>query len=88
MLSLKRNKLVASKKVTNDVLSEKLDNVLEALREHREAFKVHVTEDKKVHEDVTILRTIEEGRRWQIRTLWTLSVSAVLGLLAKIAWPQ
>jgi hypothetical protein len=79
---------MATKKVTNDVLSEKLDNVLEALREHREAFKVHIAEDKEVHEDVTILRTIEEGRRWQIRTLWTLSVSAVLGLLAKITWPQ
>jgi hypothetical protein len=75
------------KNVTNRELAVKLDLILTEFRDHRQEFKEHVKLDADTRDDVMKLVVIEEGRRWQIRTLWAGVTTALIGLIVKFVWP-
>jgi len=76
------------KLVTNKELAVKLDLILAEFRDHRDEFRQHVKLDAETKTEVTKLVTIEEGRRWQLRTLWAGTITALLGLATKVVWPH
>lgn len=76
------------KPVTNKEIAFKLDNLLEQVKEHREEFREHIKLDAETKIEVVKLVTIEEGRRWQIRTLWGATAAALTGVAARFIWPN
>lgn len=77
------------KLVTNKELAVKLDNLLEAVREHREEFREHIKSDEETREMVLRLNIIEHGREWHLKTLWAAVVTMIGGIIVKWSiWHQ
>ena len=68
-------------KVTNEILAVKLDAVLQTLTEHREEFKKHVQKDETVAATVIGLEQLSASRTWQLRTIWSTIVTAIVALI-------
>jgi hypothetical protein len=63
--------------ITNEVLAEKLDNLADVVKKIDETINGNGNPGMKVRLDR--LEQIEDGRRWNLRTIWGALVAILVG---------
>jgi len=67
-------------RVTLDRLDQKLDDVIERLKEATRIMDQHILEDRQMYTQVDRLDQSEQRRQWHFRTIWGV-IAGMLGAI-------